>query len=193
MLINAAYLEEFRLQSANIKNMFSIYMYIHVLWRTHSWKWRSRTQKWYLEKDDWCYGNSSHLVTTLLPGSTLFFFFARITVSHLFDARLQPPCSCPSWKRNLNDTCLECSPLRVALRAAKIVYGREGNCKPGARFSRIFIKYDWFLLASPRPLKYVFSTLCASIFQSSRTSETIVFNMPYRFIKIPLHAPKNTL
>jgi len=58
------------------------------------------------------------------------FSFIRITVSHLFDARLQPPCSCPWWKRNLNDTCLE-----LPLRAAKIVCGREGNCELRAQLA----------------------------------------------------------
>lgn len=66
-----------------------------------------------------------------------FFFSTRITVSHLFDARLQPPCSCPSWKRNLNDTCLECWPLRVALRAQRKTCTDEKEIAKLAHGSRV--------------------------------------------------------
>lgn len=54
----------------------------------------------------------------------------------------------------------------------------EKEIASSAHNLRIFIKYDWFLLAYPRSFKYIFSTSRASIFQSSGTSETIVFNIP---------------
>lgn len=115
----------------------------------------------------------------------------RITVSHFFDARLQPLCSCPCWKRNLNDTCLECSPLGIALRKS---CADEKEIASFVHNSRIFIKYDWFLLVylhfSSTSLVYIisFNFLIVENIWNDRIQYAA-----YRFIKIPLHTPKTFL
>lgn len=61
-----------------------------------------------------------------------------------------------------------------------------------AIFAHIFIKYDWFLLARSRGLKYVFSNITSFNFSIVRNvwNDRIQY-AAYRFIKIPLHTPKN--
>lgn len=61
-----------------------------------------------------------------------------------------------------------------------------------AIFAHIFIKYDWFLLAHSRGLKYVFSNITSFDFSivGNVWNDRIQY-AAYRFIKIPLHRAKN--